>query len=262
MIVRMITILVTCFFIFKIHAQSTKWSFSMTRFVFLAFVFLSSAELFFSQNLIASVISPVSAQVWPNPLTTGDDLPGRAIDGSIYSFTFSTAAYNTSNASLGLQLSGLTNVSRIRLWKDIDTGDPAVIYGRKDLIIQYTTDTNPLLSTRTWVNVTGLSNGYQGTENFIATSVNSDGTVVGDYHNSPNGDGWGSLTFNPVQATGIRILFSKTSGETYTYMHYRVYEFEVYGSELPSVPEPTSIAIFSALGSLGVVRGFKRYRKR
>jgi len=233
----------------------------MTRFVFLAFVFLSSAEIFFSQNLIASVISPVSAQVWPNQRVSGD-VPSQAIDGSIYTYTWSTESFTTTSASLGLELPGLTDISRIRLWKDKNTGDPAVINGRKDLIIQYTTDTYPILSTRTWVNVTGLSNGYQGTENFVATSVNSNGTEAGDYHDSPNGDGWGSLTFNPVQATGIRILFSKTSGETYTYMHYRVYEFEVYGSELPSVPEPTSIAIFSALGSLGVVRGFKRYRKR
>ena len=260
MIVTMITILVTCFLVFKLHAQGTKWSFSMTRFVFLAFVFLSSAEIFFSQNLIASVISPVSAQVWPNQRVSGD-VPSQAIDGSIYTYTWSTESFTTTSASLGLELSGLTDISRIRLWKDTSAGE-AALNSRKDLLIQYTTDTNANLSDRNWTNVSGLTNGFQGTEYLVATSVNSNGTVIGDFHNSLGGDGWASLSFNPVQATGIRIFFSKTAGELNTYMHYRVYEFQVYGSELPSVPEPTSIAIFSALGSLGVVRGFKRYRKR
>ncbi|MFN9627751.1 MAG: hypothetical protein ACK6AT_15980, partial [Planctomycetota bacterium] len=247
--------------VFKLHAQGTKWSFSMTRFVFLAFVFLSSAELFFSQNLIASVISPVSAQAWPNQRVSGD-VPSQAIDGSINTFTWSTESFTTTSASLGLELSGLTDIDRIRLWKGNAAGESG-LRSRKDLLIQYTTDTNANLSDRNWTNVSGLTNGFQGTEYLVATSVNSNGTVIGDFHDSfYSGDGWASLTFNPVQATGIRIFFSKTAGELNTYMHYLVYEFEVYGPELPSVPEPTSIAIFSALGSLGVVRGFKRYRKR
>lgn len=162
---------------------------------------------------------------------------------------------------MGLELSGLTNIARIRLWKDTSAGE-AALNSRKDLLIQYTTDNNANLSDRNWTNVSGLVNGFQGTENLVATSVNSNGTVIGDFHDSPGGDGWASLTFNPVQATGIRIFFSKTAGEINTFMHYRVYEFQVYSSELPSVPEPASIAIFSALGSLGALRGIKRYRKR
>jgi hypothetical protein len=39
------------------------------------------------------------------------------------------------------------------------------------------------------------------------------------------GDGWASLTFSTVAATGVRICFTTT---TCTYNHYKVHEFEAY----------------------------------
>jgi hypothetical protein len=134
------------------------------------------------------------------------------------------------------------------LWKDANLGQPGS--GTKDLLIQYTTDPNGALSARTWVNVSGLSSGYQGTELLSASSVNSNGSVTGDSHNSFI-NGWASLSFNPVGATGIRVFFSKTTGQNYTYIHYRVYEFEAYNDPSAAVPEPTTLAIFS-LGALGM----------
>ena len=48
----------------------------------------------------------------------------------------------------------------------------------KNLTIEYTTTgaTTPL-SQRTWTRVTGLTNGYQGTELSMATAVNRDGSA-------------------------------------------------------------------------------------
>jgi hypothetical protein len=83
--------------------------------------------------------------------------------------------------------------------------------------------------------VTNLANGYLGTEFFHATSVNSNGTVTLDVHDSPSGDGWGSLMFDTVTATGLRIAFSNPApvypycnGATIDQLcnHYQVYEIE------------------------------------
>jgi hypothetical protein len=56
--------------------------------------------------------------------------------------------------------------------------------------------------------------------------VNANGTVTADNHNSLL-NGWASLTFNPVNATAIRIGFSNAAPINFN--HYRVYELEVYG---------------------------------
>ncbi|NIR64256.1 MAG: hypothetical protein GWO10_10900 [candidate division Zixibacteria bacterium] len=54
-----------------------------------------------------------------------------------------------------------------------------------------------------------------------------DGAVDFDVHDSINdGHGWASLTFDTVQATGIRITFSNAT--SYTYVHYKVHEFQAH----------------------------------
>lgn len=116
------------------------------------------------------------------------------------------------------------------------------------------------MSLRNWINVTGLSNGYLGSELLNATAVNSNGTVLGDFHDSPTGDGWASLVFNPVQATGVRVFFSKPVNESYVFMHYIVYEFEVYGPPNSPVPEPSTMAIFG-LGVVGMAYRARRKAK-
>ena len=73
------------------------------------------------------------------------------------------------------------------------------------------------------------------------TSINSsNGTVTGDNHNSAV-SGWASLGFTAVNATGIRIGFSNPPGSAYPNVHYRVYEFELFGSSGATGTTPTTI---------------------
>ena len=197
-------------------------------FLFLAAVF-TCLFLAAATDAIAAGIPLTSVKGWPNGRVS-NDTPPNAIDGNTNTFTWTTESFNFSNPSyLGVGFNS-SPVGRIRLWKIPDGGGGPNI---KDLVIQYTNDSAATaLDLRTWQNVTGLTNGVSGTELFNATSVNANGTVTGDVHDSVGGNGWGSLSFNVVQATGMRIAFSNpTSGV----VHYRVGEFEVY------VPEPAGI---------------------
>jgi hypothetical protein len=59
-------------------------------------------------------------------------------------------------------------------------------------------------------------------------------TVTGDIRDSPAGDGYASLTFTPVRATGLRVAFANPnpagtcSSVPGTCNHYRVGELEAY----------------------------------
>ena len=64
--------------------------------------------------------------------------------------------------------------------------------------------------------------------------MNTDGTVTGDAHDQSSGDGWASLTFDTVTATGLRIGFSGTTG---CCNHYHVYEFEAYFTSSTKPPK-------------------------
>ena len=98
----------------------------------------------------------------------------------------------------------------------------------KNLTIEYTTTSaSTPLASRNWTRVTGLTNGFQGTELLNAVAVNADGSVTRDAHNSAV-SGWASLSFNAVGATGVRIGFSNVTNQTF-FNHYKVYEFEAYG---------------------------------
>src|SRR5207245_489288 len=111
-----------------------------------------------------------------------------------------------------------SSVSRIRLYKDNDAGGPGLI--AKNLTIEYTTsDPSIPLASRTWTLVSGLTNGFNVTELLTATAVSSNGTVTADNHNSL-ASGFASLTFNAVNATGIRIGFSNSTPIAVN--HYRV----------------------------------------
>ena len=167
----------------------------------------------------ASFVTPSVASTSKITITSSVGGPdrgdtARAYDGSLATETYTTPAY-TANFPAYLEFGfDSANVNRIRLYKDTYAGP-------HDLAIQYTTDTGDLTA-RSWTNVSGLSNGFKGTELLDATAVNSDGTVSGDLHDSPS-EGWASLTFDLVQATGIRIAFSGSSG---CCNHYHVYEFQ------------------------------------
>jgi hypothetical protein len=200
----------------------------------LIFCALASAALLLAAAAKSSAngVLLTSVKGWPNGRLS-NDTPPNAIDGNTNTFTWTTESFNFNNPSfLGVGFNS-SPIGRIRLWKTPDGGGGANI---KDLIIQYTNDsTATALDLRTWQNVSGLTNGYFGTELFNASAVNANGTVTGDVHDSPGGNGWGSLTFNAVLATGMRIAFANPgSGQV---VHYRVGEFEVY------IPEPATISL-------------------
>jgi hypothetical protein len=136
------------------------------------------------------------------------------------------------------------------LWKLPDSGfgfTPNI----KNLTIQYTNINSAIpLSLRTWQTVSGLKNGFQGSELLNASSVNANGTVTGDVHDAAF-DGWASLRFDPVRATGMRVAFTVPSGQPIN--HYRVGEFQVH------IPEPGAVAVLLSGLVAGVTcRGVRR----
>jgi hypothetical protein len=202
-----------------------------------------------------SEIPITSVAGFPNGRTI-NDLPANAIDGDITTFTWTTNPNNTASPShLAIGFTS-TQVNRLRLWKDAYGGGGN---NSKNLTIQYTTDSGPL-SSRTWTTVTNLTNGYLGTELLDATAVNSNGTVVRDVHTSVDGDGWASLMFDAVTATGLRISFSNPAptvnfcnGLTIdqTCNHYRVAEFEAHFEAPPPVDSTPPSITRSVVGTLG-----------
>jgi len=204
----------------------------------------------------ATQIPITGVQVFPNERTSSN-LPPDAIDGNLTTFTWSTQSGNSAAARLAVAFDS-TLVNRLRLWKDDADGASLVSVNAKDLTIQYTTDTNPDLSLRSWTTVSGLTSGFLGTELINSTAVNSNGTVVADVHDSVNaGDGWASLTFNAPAATGLAILVDHTGGNTGP-LHYKVHELQVH-FEQSLVPEPAT-AVLLALPLFALSRSMRRKR--
>jgi hypothetical protein len=151
------------------------------------------------------------------------------VDDDVNTFTWTTEAFNTQAPSyFGVDFGSSKAVSRIRIYKDSNGGGSSSSDHFKDLAIEYTTtDAATALAARTWTRVTGLVNGYQGTEMLRAAAVNSNGTVERDEH-AP-ADGWASLSFDSVNATGIRISFRNPTSSQF-FNHYKVHEFEAYAA--------------------------------
>ncbi|MCX6624519.1 MAG: choice-of-anchor D domain-containing protein, partial [Acidobacteria bacterium] len=172
-----------------------------------------------------TLLALTAAAGWPNGRVS-NQLPSLAIDGSTGTYTWTTESFNSASPSyLGVSLGASASVSRLRIYKDNDAGGPGLI--AKNLTIEYTTSSPSVaLASRTWTPVSGLTNGFNGTELMTATSVNSNGTVTADNHVSQT-SGWASLSFTPVNATGIRIGFSNATPISVN--HYRVYEVQLYG---------------------------------
>jgi hypothetical protein len=173
----------------------------------------------------SSKVAAVAAAAWPNG-RTADNVPGNAVDGNTSTFTWTTAAFNSVNPSyLAIGFAGASAVNRIRLYKDNDSGGVGLV--AKNLMIEYTTSSpSTPLAARVWQPVSGLVNGFNGAEMLVAAGVNPNGAVTADNHDSAR-NGWASLTFDGVQATGLRIGFSNAAPAVIN--HYRVYEFEAYG---------------------------------
>src|SRR5262245_46160748 len=174
----------------------------------------------------AAQISVVAIHDWPNERFS-NQLPVLAIDGNTSTFTWSTESFTTAENSLGLDFGTAYYLNQIRLFKTPEGGGGPNI---KNLVIEYTTSSPALaLSARTWIAVPNMVNGHGGVELLNATSVNANGTVVGDVHDS-FASGWASLSFDSVLSTGVRIRFSvPTSGVN----HYHVNEFEAFGDAVP-----------------------------
>jgi hypothetical protein len=179
-------------------------------------------------------IAGAVAYAWPNGRTS-NHVPALAVDKDLGTFTWSTEAFNTLVGNVGLDFAAPALVNRIRLWKDPDRGGPRTPIP-KNLTILYTTDTGAMES-RVWSAVEGLRNGLHDSELLRAGAVNLDGTVDGDVHDSVNGtDGWASLVFFPVEATGVAIRFANPPDSTYQYVHYKVHELEAHFDDPTSVP--------------------------
>ena len=179
----------------------------------------------------AKKIPILSAEGFPNNRRSNDPVE-NAIDGKKDTWTWTTEAWNVMSESYLAIGFDSHLIGSLSLWKSNAGGGGENI---KDLTIDYTID-GGALSSRAWIRLSGVTNGFNGAELLKATTVNADGTVIGDIHNSEAGDGWGSLSFTPVAATGLRIGFKNqnvyggcgggvpVSGCN----HYRVGEFEVY----------------------------------
>ncbi len=166
--------------------------------------------------------SLLTARAWPNerPVEQGGE-PALALDGDISTFTWATAEGNTVKPSyLGVLLDQARPVVGVRIYKDRNDG--ANFENSRDLVIQYTTDATPDLETGTWQNVANLTNGWPGGVEQMSANVNADGTVTGDWHHSVL-DGFATLRFDQVNATGVRIGFTSTSAQNY----YHVAEFQL-----------------------------------
>ncbi len=178
-----------------------------------------------------------SAAGFPNERTSNDP-PTNAIDNNAGTYTWTTESLNTASPSYLAIGFASSAVNRLRILKTPEPGG-GTGSGTKNLVIQYTTGTGALAS-RSWTNVPNLSNGnlnagFFGAEPLTATAVNANGTVVGDAHN-----GFASLVFDTVQATGLRIGFSVVGGGTCSSNpdapcnHYRVGEFQAHFDPPPT----------------------------
>lgn len=198
----------------------------------------------------AGTVTLNSVSAWPNERTSGN-VPTAAIDGDTSTFTWITESFTTSDpVNIAVDFDS-GPVNRIRLYKEIDNG--CCGYVPRTLQIYYTVDTGAL-SSRGWSLVTGLTNGFLGTETMKnssgdAVANSATATITGDYHYSPT-QGWASLSFDTVNATGIRIAVSK---DGLSYNHYHLNELEVMSDD--NVPEPSSVLlVVSATGAALMLR--------
>jgi len=82
-------------------------------------------------------IRPAGYGVWPNERTS-NQLPDLAFDGNTSTYTWTTESFNDRNPSyFATTFAGPTLVSRIRLFKDNDSGGAGPI--AKNLVVEYTT---------------------------------------------------------------------------------------------------------------------------
>jgi hypothetical protein len=186
-----------------------------------------------------------------------------SFDGNVASFSYLTASGTTAPQRIGIDLAIETDVSRLRVSKrsDVDgLGDPV---DHVDLQLLFTSDSGPL-EQRSYLPVTGLTNGYSGGELIDAVAVNpADATVDDDMHDFDT-FGWYSLTFDTTPATGIALEFVRDPDDDVDFNHYATNEFELYhgnspktivGHQLFSAAQPGVIASNTRLDVGNVIDG-------
>jgi len=151
----------------------------------------------------------------------------KAIDGDLTTLSFLTPSGNTLEAIVALELSTPSTVNRFRVNKFQSDTDDNGGTDSMDLQILVTIDSGPL-STRNFVPVSGMVNGYQGAELINASSVVSNGSIIGDVHDPVNGTFW-SVTFDALPVTAVAMRFNKVSGPGGPFVHYPVGEFQIFG---------------------------------
>lgn len=171
---------------------------------------------------IVEKITGTTAHVWPNERNFNPNQPSKAVDGNTGTFTWSTAPYNGGSAYLAVDLHGSYDVGRIRLHQTRDD------YGGWMLNIYTSSDPDSIApANRSYTPVTGLTNGYNGTELANAWGVRN-ASVAGINHTT----GWWSMTFDVVEdATTVAVWFNNVC--CHSFNHFPVNEFEVYSFSEP-----------------------------
>ena len=189
-----------------------------------------------------------SAQHFPAPGSEDQDrleaLTSLLLDDDLNTVACLTRSGTTNKHGqqcLGFDLTVPAEVSRLRINKKIYHG------GGLDIWVYYTTDTDADLGRRTWKPVTGLTNGYLGTERI--TLGYSEASPSGNKIEGERHDGWFSVTFDPVYATGVAMGFMGNATIGTEYLHPLIREAELYGVKRgASAPVPADRA-----GEAGVI---------
>ena len=192
-------------------------------------------------------IEVLRVQEVPGEVNNSPDVD-LAIDGDTTTTTSLTPSFTRGDRIVAVDVGEMTTVSRLRVSKIGDgdqssAGAPGLApIDNMDLQILFTRDSGPL-HRRGYLPVPELTNGYFGTELILADAVNSaDATVDNDHHDFAN-DGWYSLSFAPLQATGLAIRFGRDRGDSAPWNQYRTHEIEVREGANDPLPL-TDIAVF------------------
>jgi hypothetical protein len=153
----------------------------------------------------------------------GEDVTALLLDDNLSTVAHTTSSFTTNahgQQCLGFTLSIPTQVGRLRINK-------FPVGGGLDIWVYYTTDTDLDLGRRTWQPVTGLTNGYEGTE--LITLRSPEASVSGNKIEGELHDGWFSVTFDSVYATGIAVGVLSNPNIGNEYLHLGLREAELYG---------------------------------
>jgi len=165
---------------------------------------------------------------------------GNIIDGDTSTWTYSTKGWcKHESIYIGLKLQIPSHVSGLRIHKKYHKSHHnKKDCNRKNIQLLYSTDDpeDRPLDRFNWKQVGEATNGYASTEMLNLQIVRPDGYLFGEEHNSQS-DGWGSVSFAPVEATALALEVSANGGE---YNHFCVSEIEAFFAP-PQAPEAVDL---------------------